>query len=98
MWARPVVHEIETVKSQDPTAKIIISDLRFTDEYDAIKHLCPYILHIERDVEKKYNHVSEDSFLEILRFVPVEKIVKIKNEGTLQEFQNRCKDVINLLM
>jgi len=75
---------------ENQTNNIVISDLRFLHEYEALKKYNIYIIRLERDLENNEdNHISETEFLNI----PPDVI--LSNNGTINDLYNKCDIIFN---
>lgn len=89
LWVRLFELFYETYKKEK---SIVVSDVRFTDEFDTIKKLGGYIIKIERTQNNANNtfsnHKSETGLNNI------KPNVVIKNDCSLQDFQKKIDSVI----
>lgn len=71
----------------------IISDLRFIEEYNAIKEHKGIIIYIDRPGYQFGQHASEKEMKELYEHGKYDYI--IKNNGSLEELFNKIKDLVN---
>ena len=79
---------LSTIKDERP---IIISDLRFKVELEAIKNKGGKIIYIHRNGCKPGNHASEKEIQEMLENSQYDTI--ILNNGSLEDLFNKLKDL-----
>jgi hypothetical protein len=88
MWVRL----FEKYYANNANKSIVVSDLRFEDESNAIKKLDGYVIRIERDCHKSTElHKSE------LQADKIKPHVIIKNNGSLLSFQFNLIKVIEMI-
>ena len=90
MWVR--VFELWYIKKQkeNPSLKVVISDLRFIHEYEHLKKMDAYFIRIKRDVEENKfgQHISETE-LDNIDFN-----WEFDNNGTLKELYDKIDNLI----
>lgn len=71
-------------------AKLVVSDARFYNEFDAIRARGGWILRIERDgVGPANDHASEMEAVDYSHFTAV-----VHNNGTLEEYREKIRQVV----
>ena len=76
---------LEHIKKVD-TRCIVIADVRFKHEIDALLNEGAYLFRIERNVDKQTrDHISEQEW----KIIDHDKIFPINNNGTLQDLYNK---------
>jgi len=83
---------LATLKSNK---NLIISDLRFKVEADAVKNHCGKIIYINRDGAVPGNHASEREVVELLSEGKID--FQIDNNGSLKELFNSLKNITKQL-
>lgn len=76
VWIHSVVKNIKVWLDEFPNCSIVVSDVRFDNEYEALKRLGFTIYKIERSTENKDAHLSERG---------CKYDVKVENKGTVEE-------------
>ncbi len=83
---------LATLNSHKP---LIISDLRFRVEANAVKALGGKIIYINRSGATPGNHISEREIIELVSEGKID--IQIDNNGSLKELFNNLKGIINKL-
>jgi hypothetical protein len=106
-WIRSMMRSIECLKAQyaDENVTVIVSDVRFPEECDAIKSQGGLVIRIERPNNPTYAayldkckhqnalpHPSETSLDEYSDWSQV-----VVNEGTLEEFEDKIQLIVEQL-
>jgi len=78
---------IDVFKRNNKKENIVLSDVRFQNEADAIKELGGIIIYIDSKYSIKDNHESEK--------IEVEYDYKLENYGSLQDFYNNYEKIIS---
>lgn len=78
-----------TLKHKEP---FIISDLRFIEEFNAVKEKGGTVIYIKRDSAKPGTHQSEKEVLDLYNQGKFDSV--IDNNGTLKDLFNNLKEII----
>jgi len=92
-WIDRGIEKVLSLQEQDPSAIIIVSDVRFYNEILALKNLGAIAVKINRKVEETESsqHISETSLDD---FTYMFDII-IDNNGTIEEYKDKIIDLIN---
>lgn len=74
--------------SKQADNNVIISDIRFIDEFDAVKQNGGLIIKVTRDLEYSDDHISEQFFQ------TVEPNYTVENNGTMEELYIQIDDIL----
>lgn len=78
-WVRKVVDQVQGLKKQDEGVHIVVTDIRFVNEADAIRELGGRVVRVVRDTGIEDSHVSEVE-LDTYKFDDV-----ISNDGSYDQ-------------
>ena len=91
-WVDIILNQIQEILAEYPDAIIIITDMRYPNEVEAIEALGGFKVHVIRDEvdDPNLTHSSQT----ILDSHPVDFDYTIDNNGTFEEYALKVEDVI----
>lgn len=91
-WVRLFEIFMQKLLVDHPNSCVVISDLRFLNEAEAIKRFGGYIVRVERISEQLFTHVSETEMAQI------KPDFTIVNTGTKDELYDKITEIVDILI
>lgn len=95
IFVNKLIEDMTTAINNDPTINVIITDVRYLNEFEALKKLGFTIVKITRDnrvINRDSNHTSETSL------VGAKFDMVIDNNGTLQDLYSQVDSLIKKII
>jgi hypothetical protein len=95
-WISRLFEKIIKIQSEDPDAIIIVCDMRFYNELNALKNVGAYIVNVVRDsvYDPSEAHISEtelDSYHHLFDYFAM-------NNGTLEDYKVNVETIIDFIL